>query len=86
MCVCLNGALISLQRCGPFIENNLLLMKIKMIKNSWYLSPAGWDSVKKINILSEHLKVILPEDRFEDHIVQPQLRKVKFIYYLLNVH
>ena len=48
--------------------------------NSWYLSPAGWDSVKKINILSEHLKVILPEDRFEDHIVKPQLRKVKFIY------
>ncbi|XP_015751671.1 PREDICTED: cytoplasmic dynein 1 light intermediate chain 1-like [Acropora digitifera] len=46
-----------------------------MIKNSWYLSPAGWDSVKKINILSEHLKVILPEDRFEDHIVKPQLRK-----------
>ncbi|XP_029204240.1 cytoplasmic dynein 1 light intermediate chain 1-like [Acropora muricata] len=37
--------------------------------------PAGWDSVKKINILSEHLKVILPEDRFEDHIVKPQLRK-----------
>ena len=60
-----------------------------MIKNSWYLSPAGWDSVKKINILSEHLKVILPEDRFEDHIVKPQLRKVKFIYlffFLLNVH
>ncbi|XP_068696771.1 cytoplasmic dynein 1 light intermediate chain 2-like [Montipora capricornis] len=37
--------------------------------------PAGWDSVKKINILSEHLKVILPEDRFDDHIVKPQLRK-----------
>ncbi|CAH3020339.1 unnamed protein product [Porites evermanni] len=37
--------------------------------------PAGWDSVKKINILSEHLKVILPEDAFDDHIVKPQLRK-----------
>ena len=40
-------------------------------------SPAGWDSVKKINILSEHLKVILPDDAFDDHIVKPQMRKVK---------
>lgn len=37
--------------------------------------PAGWDSVKKINILSEHLKVILPDDAFDDHIVKPQMRK-----------
>ncbi|KAJ7337286.1 Cytoplasmic dynein 1 light intermediate chain 1 [Desmophyllum pertusum] len=34
-----------------------------------------WDSIKKINILSEHLKVIQPEDVFDDHIVKPQLRK-----------
>lgn len=39
-------------------------------------SPAGWDSIKKINILSEHLKAIQPEDAFDDHIVKPQLRKV----------
>ena len=32
--------------------------------------------MKKINILSEHLKVILPDDAFDDHIVKPQLRKV----------
>jgi len=38
--------------------------------------PAGWDSIKKINILSEHLKAIQPEDAFDDHIVKPQLRKV----------
>lgn len=37
--------------------------------------PAGWDSVKKINILSEHLKNIQAEDAFDDHIVKPQLRK-----------
>lgn len=37
--------------------------------------PAGWDSIKKINILSEHLKAIQPEDAFDDHIVKPQLRK-----------
>ena len=36
--------------------------------------------MKKINILSEHLKVILPEDRFDDHIVKPQLRKVKKMF------
>lgn len=43
-----------------------------------FFSPAGWDSVKKINILSEHLKVILPDDAFDDHIVKPQLRKVHY--------
>ncbi|CAH3042197.1 unnamed protein product [Pocillopora meandrina] len=37
--------------------------------------PAGWDSVKKINILSEHLKNIQADDAFDDHIVKPQLRK-----------
>lgn len=41
----------------------------------WEWSPAGWDSIKKINTLSEHLKVIQPEDAFDDHIVKPQLRK-----------
>lgn len=62
------------------------MMKIKMmVKNYWYFSPAGWDSVKKINILSEHLKVILPEDRFEDHIVKPQLRKVKELYLFVKL-
>lgn len=42
----------------------------------YFHSPAGWDSVKKINILSEHLKNIQADDAFDDHIVKPQLRKV----------
>ena len=39
-------------------------------------SPAGWDSVKKIAILSEHFKTIQPDDAFDDHIVKPIQRKV----------
>lgn len=33
-------------------------------------SPAGWDSEKKINILSEHMKTIDPDAPFEK-VIQP---------------
>ena len=51
-------------------------MSQKKIIFLYFHSPAGWDSVKKINILSEHLKNIQADDAFDDHIVKPQLRKV----------
>ncbi|EDO45956.1 predicted protein, partial [Nematostella vectensis] len=37
--------------------------------------PSGWDSMKKIGILNEHLKNIHPDDSFDDHIIKPALRK-----------
>lgn len=43
-------------------------------------SPSGWDSIKKINIMNEHLKGIHPEDNFDDHIIKPIQRKVKSLY------
>ena len=40
-------------------------------------SPSGWDSLKKISILNEHLKMIHADDVFEDHIIKPPQRKVR---------
>ncbi|KXJ23784.1 Cytoplasmic dynein 1 light intermediate chain 2 [Exaiptasia diaphana] len=37
--------------------------------------PSGWDSIKKINIVNEHLKGIHPDDNFDDHIIKPIQRK-----------
>ena len=38
--------------------------------NLYHHSPAGWDSDKKINILSEHMKTIDPDAPF-DKVIQP---------------
>ena len=38
--------------------------------SSLHHRPAGWDSEKKINILSEHMKTINPDAPF-DNVIQP---------------
>ncbi len=44
-----------------------------------YFSPCGWDNEKKISILYENMTSMKPEDLYEDVIVKPVVRKVKYL-------
>lgn len=39
-------------------------------------SPSGWDNEKKVAILYENFQSLKREDKFEEVIVQPPVRKV----------
>ena len=38
--------------------------------------PSGWDTMSKISMLDEQMKMINFEDSFDDHIKKPQYRRV----------
>lgn len=48
-------------------------------------SPSGWDNEKKVSILYENFQSLKREDKFEEVIIQPPVRKVMSLPDLLLV-